>query len=312
MTNIHPLQSKKWGEFRKKTGIKVVTGKNFLLTIHPVPKTNFTIGYLPKGNNIDQELLNELEIIGKNENCIFIQIEPNIEKGEIEYNFNKLVPAAHPLFTKYNFILDISKSEEEILKNMSQKTRYNIRLAEKKGVTIYKDNSENAFKDYLRLTNETTKRQNFYSHTQEYHQLMWDTLKTSETINKDELSAHLFTARYNNETLAAWILFVLGDTLYYPYGSSSSKHREVMASNLLMWEAIKFGKSLGLKNFDMWGALGTNPNPKDPWFGFHRFKQGYNPRAVEYVGSFDLVINNKMYFIYKIADKIRWALLKFK
>lgn len=312
MTNKHPLQSKKWGEFREKTGVKVVTGKNFLLTIHPLPKTNFTIGYLPKGNNIDQALLNELEIIGKKENCIFIQIEPNIEKGEIKYNFNNLVSAAHPLFTKYNFILDISKSEEEILKNMSQKTRYNIRLAEKKGVTITKDNSETAFKDYLRLTKETTQRQKFYSHTQKYHQLMWDTLKTSKAINKDELSAHLFIAKYNNETLAAWILFVLGDTLYYPYGSSSSKHREVMASNLLMWEAIKFGKSLGLKNFDMWGALGTNPNPKDPWFGFHRFKQGYNPRAVEYVGSFDLIINNKMYFIYKIADKIRWALLRFK
>ncbi len=312
MKNIHPLQSKKWGEFREKTGIKVVTGKNFILTIHPIPKTKFTIGYLPKGNNITQELLNELQIIGENENCIFIQIEPNIEKGNATYNFKNITPAAHPLFTKYNFILDISKSEEELLKNMSQKTRYNIKLAQKKGVTILKDNSESGFKDYLNLTKETTERQKFYSHTQKYHQLMWDTLKSSEKINTDELSAHLFIAKYNNETLAAWILFVFGDTLYYPYGSSSSKHREVMASNLLMWEAIKFGRSLGLKNFDMWGALGENPNPNDPWFGFHRFKQGYNPRPVEYVGSFDFVINNKLYFLYKIADKIRWTLLKFR
>jgi len=312
MTNIHPLQSKKWGEFREKTGIKVITGKDFILTIHPVPKTKFTIGYLPKGNNISQELINELQIIGKKENCIFIQLEPNVEKTDIKYNFKDLTPAAHPLFTKFNFILDISKSEDELLKNMNQKTRYNIRLAQKKGVEVIKESSDAAFADYLKLTEETTQRQKFYSHTKKYHTIMWETLKSSDKIDKNELSAHLFLAKYNGETLAAWILFVLGDTLYYPYGSSSSKHRDVMASNLLMWEAIKFGKSLGLKNFDMWGALGENPDPKDPWFGFHRFKQGYGPRPVEYLGSFDLIINSQMYFFYKIADKIRWTLLKFR
>ena len=85
-----------------------------------------------------------------------------------------------------------------------------------------------------------------------------------------------------------------------------------MASNLLCWEAIKFGKKLGLTKFDMWGALGPNPDKNDPWYGFHRFKEGYGGKLTEFVGSYDLVINPVLYQTYKVADKLRWAALKFK
>jgi lipid II:glycine glycyltransferase (peptidoglycan interpeptide bridge formation enzyme) len=314
MKNTHPLQSEKWGTFREKTGVKVIFEKDFILTIHPIPKTKYTIGYFPKGALPNKEMLSRLYEIGKKEKAIFIQLEPNVENNQhLKTGLGKLglVPSTHPLFTKYNFILDITKPEEELLKNMNQKTRYNIRLAQKKGVIISEERGEGAFEEYLKLTKETTRRQKFYAHSQTYHRLMWETLKTQE-INTEELSAHLLTANYNGETLAAWILFVLGDTLYYPYGASSSKFREVMASNLLMWEAIKFGKKLGLKKFDMWGALGENPDIKDPWFGFHKFKQGYGPKHTEYIGSYDFVINRNLYFIYKLLDKVRWAILKLK
>lgn len=113
-------------------------------------------------------------------------------------------------------------------------------------------------------------------------------------------------------TLASWILFSFHNYLYYPYGASSSQYRNVMASNLVMWEAIKFGKKMGLKYFDMWGALSQNPDPKDPWFGFHRFKQGYGATHREFVGSYDLVINPALYEIYKVVDKARWAYLKLR
>ena len=140
---------------------------------------------------------------------------------------------------------------------------------------------------------------------------MWETLKASR-FDPERLQSHLLLANYKKKTLVAWILFTFKDTLYYPYGASSSEHREVMASNLLMWEAIKFGKRLGLKNFDMWGSLGPNPNPKDPWFGFHRFKEGYGPRLVEFVGSYDLVINPTNYQLLKALDKTRWAYLRLR
>ena len=311
---MHPLQSTKWGEFRKKTGIKVVRFNNLQLTIHPIPYVNYTIGYFPKGPMPNSQMLDELKKIGKNEKCVFIQIEPNIEASEnLKSKIENLgfVPSAHPLFTKYNFVLDLNKPEEELLKNLSQKTRYNIRLAQKKGVKIIEDNSDKSFQDYLRLTKETTQRQKFYAHSEKYHRLMWETLKT-QNFDTNELSAHLLKATYNRKLLATWIIFVLGDTIYYPYGASSNEHRDVMASNLIMWEAIKFGKKLGLKKFDMWGALGPNPDTKDPWYGFHRFKQGYGGKLIEYIGSFDLVLNERLYLIYKILDKIRWFILKTK
>lgn len=309
MTIAHPLQTKTWGEFREKTGVRVVSVDDLFLTIHPVPYTSYTIGYLPKGPNITKKLLDALWEVGKKENCIFIQIEPNIEKTNVKYNFKNLYYSAHPLFTNYTFILDLTKSEEELLKNMHPKTRYNIRLAEKKGVIVTEDNSSDAFEEYLKLTKETTARQSFYAHTEMYHRLMWETLRSQKS---DGLTTHLFKATYNGETLVTWVLFVLGDTLYYPYGASTDKHKEVMASNLMMWEVIRFGKKLGLRKFDMWGAMGKNPDKNDPWYGFHRFKESYGPKHIEFVGSFDYVINNHVYALYKIANKIRWALLRLK
>lgn len=310
---VHPLQSEKWAEFREKTGVKVVRFESLFITIHPIPHTKYNIGYLPKGPDLNQKFLENLSILGKKENCIFIQLEPNIEltPGK-KYIYKNLYSSAHPLFTRFNFILDLTKSEEELLKNMHPKTRYNIRVAQKKGVKISEDNSDIAFNDYLNLTKETTSRQKFYAHGKNYHKLMWETLKSQKNNSSDDLSAHLLKATYNGQTLVTWILFVLGDTLYYPYGASSDKYREVMASNLIMWETIKFGKKLGLKKFDMWGSLGENPDPNDPWFGFHKFKMGYSPKLIEYIGSFDLVINKKLYFLYKIINKIRWLILRIR
>ena len=298
----HPLQSFEWGEFRRKTGIKVIKTHGNQITIHKIPYTPWTIGYVPKGPLPNKELILELKRIGKEEKCIFIQLEPNAKQMA---NLG-LKPSFHPLFTKYTFILDLTKSEEELLRMMHPKTRYNIKVALKHGVEIIQDNSNKAFETYLKLTKETTKRQGFYAHTENYHRLMWNTLRPME----NKLTAHLFLAKYKGKTLAAWILFVYKDTLYYPYGASSNLYRETMASNLLMWEIILFGKKLGLKNFDMWGALGNNPHKNGPWYGFHRFKKGYGPQHVEFIGSFDLVINPVLYQLYKILDKIRWTLLK--
>ena len=146
----HPLQSYEWGEFRKKTGVKVIRRglvrnkkivEGFTLTLHKIPRTKFYIGYLPKGNPPTKELIEELEKIGKEESCIFIQLEPNvkIEKGEMrneklflnsQSSTLNLNPSAHPLFTKYTFVIDLEKSEQELQAAMHPKTRYNIRVAE--------------------------------------------------------------------------------------------------------------------------------------------------------------------------------------
>lgn len=291
----HPLQSVPWGEFRRAMGVDVVRLHNWQLSFHKIPCTSWTIGYFPKGPTVTKEMIDTLETLGKEKNAIFIQIEPNVTSGNA-----LLPPSHHPLFTKYTFILDLTKSEDQLLAAMHPKTRYNIRIAQKHGVVIAEDNS--AFETYLKLNQETHQRQKFYAHNEIYHRRMWEALSPD--------IAKLFTATYQHKILAAWIIFVWRDTIYYPYGASSREYSDVMAPTLLLWEIARWAKKKGYKKFDLWGALGPNPDPKDPWFGFHRFKSGFSPELVEFEGSYDLVLKPILYHLYTIADTVRWMYLR--
>ncbi len=320
----HPLQSFEWGEFRKKTGVGIirrgVVEKNkvtnpYQISVHKTPNFPYLIGYFPKGKLPSEEEISDLKKTGEENNLSFIQLEPDIFSDQKSGVSKNLKPSFHPLFTKYTFILDLSLSEDELLKNMHQKTRYNIRLSQRHGVSVKIDNSEESFKHYLRLTRETTKRQRFYAHDEKYHKLMWETLgnKNNEKFNPNKLQAHLLRAEYKNKTLVTFVLFTFKNTLYYPYGASSDENREVMASHLTMWEAVRFGKSLNLEKFDMWGAANVpNPKPDNPYYGFHRFKEGFGATLTEFVGSYDLIINPLNYRLLTVADKVRWAYLKTK
>lgn len=314
----HPLQSWAWGEFRKAMGIDVVRlmakglvlserkrVDGWLLTFHTVPMTPLTIGYFPKGPIPTAAMLAELATLARQKNAIFIQIEPNV-LNSLKFkvlSLKYLHPSHHPLFPTYTFVVDLTKSEEDLLRDMHPKTRYNLKIAQKHGVVIKEDYSREAFATYLQLSRETTQRQRFYAHNETYHQRMWEILHPAGL-------AKLFTATYQGEVLAAWIIFSWKDTIYYPYGASSREHRDVMAPTLLLWEIARWGKRHGYQSFDLWGALGPNPDLRDPWFGFHRFKQGFGPQLVEFIGSYDLVLNPFAYRLYQIADTVRWNILR--
>ncbi len=316
----HPLQSYEWGEFRKKMGLTVVrlgmfnAGKlvtGFQFTIHNVPLLGIKVGYLPKGPKLNKETLDAVSEACRSHRCAFIKIEPNVETGtdteteEVLKSYPGIAKATHSLFTKYTFYLDLTKSEDELLFQMKEKTRYNVRLAQKKGVTVQEENTPEVFNNYLNLLRETAKRDKFFAHDPKYHQQMWEVLSPAGI-------AKLLTARFENQILVAWVLFVWKNFLYYSYGSSSSEHREVMASNLVYFEAAKLGKKMGLTTFDLWGALGPNPNSSDPFYGFHRFKEGYGGKLVEFVGSYDLVLNKPLYDIFHKMDSWRWKLLNLR
>lgn len=314
----HPLQSWEWGEFRQKTGVGLSRLVNeeggqiksvLQITWHKIPYTKFFIGYCPKSVVPKKQEIEAVMAEAKRKKAIFVKFElnekinPKTEKeiAQLSSYFNWV--KGKPLFTKYTFQLDISKGEEQLLSNMHPKTRYNLRLAQKKGVKIVEDKGEVGFEEYWRLMEETTKRQGFFAHGKSYHRKMWQTMTGSGM-------GHLFKAVYEGKTLTTWMVFILNDTIYYPYGASSNEHREVMASNLMMWEVIKFGKEQGCRMFDMWGSLGPEPDERDSWYGFHRFKQGYGAELVEFLGTYDLVINPMLYKLYGLTDKARWVVLK--
>lgn len=311
----HVIQSWEWGEFRKKTGVEVLRlgefegntlKRGYQMTLHRVPYVNKKIGYLPKGPMPTRLMVDGLLKFARERNVAFIKMEPNVEVGkglEAKVENLGLLKAKKALFTKYNFVLDLNKSEDDLLAGMHPKTRYNIKVAQKKGVEVYESTNDLDFEKYLKLYFETTKRQKYFGHTPAYHKLAWETLKAAKM-------ARVIIGKFQNKPLVAWMLLNFGNTLYYPYGGSSVENKDVMASNLVAWEAIKLGKRLKLKYLDLWGALGPEPDTSDPWYGFHRFKAGYGARHVEYVGSWDLVINPTVYRGLNYADKLRWILLR--
>lgn len=303
----HVMQSWQWGNFRKRLGTPVLRyglykkgqmASALQLTLHQIPFTKKFVGYLPKGPFPNSELSEILKKIGQENNCAFIKIEPNIEVGDEQLEVDSsFIKSPKPLFTKHSFIIDLTKSEEELFTNLHSKTRYNIKVAQKYKVKVENRSDDKAFEIYLELYFETTKRQGYHGHNEFYHRTVWETLR-------DAHMARILIGSYQDKPLVAWMLLSFKDTCYYPYGGSADQYRYTMANNLVAWEAIKLGKKLGLKKFDMWGALGENPDPMDPFFGFHRFKAGYGGQLVEYMETYDLVFNYPLYYAFNFVDKL--------
>lgn len=318
-TANHPLQSWYWGEAREKTGVEVVRfaetdkagnfKKVFQMTIHKVPFLNFKIGYLPRSILPTKEFLNFLFNYCKKNKIAFVKIEPYVKidpnsKEQKEFmKYQNLKKSPHPLFPEWTIMLDLTKSEEELFKKMKRKTRYNIRLAQRKGVIVKEMSNDKGFEIFVKLYFETCKRQKYKGHTPEYHKIIWETLK-----NK---IAHILVAFYKNIPVAAYELFLYKNVLYYPYGGSNYNYRNTFASNLLMWETIRFGKRKGAKIFDMWGSLPQNYNKSHPWAGFTRFKEGYGGEFVQFIGSWDLIVNFKKYIFFSIGYSFRKLFFNF-
>ena len=301
----HPLQSWEWGEFREKWGNEIIRTSYGLLTLHKIPFFPYKIGMFIKGPTPTKKILDDLKELGKKEKLLFIKLEPNILKNikSIKLLKQNNAVSGKTLFTPTSFWINLALSEDELMKSFQSKTRYNIRLAQRKGVEVRENNSDKAFDTYLKLTKETVERQGFYAHTEKYHRLMWKTLHKDMVQKGEKPIARLIAAHYKGEIITTWIVFVWKDFLYYPYGASSNKHKNVMANNLVMWEAIKYGKKLGLKTFDLWG--------REPGKGFTHFKEGYNPKVVEFLGTWDL-ITSPFYKIYRIAEMLRWKMLRLR
>lgn len=323
----HPLQSWEWGEFRKQTGTNIERvgffhegklSKAFQVTFHPLPVIskylNKTVGYLPKGFMPDEEQIHSIIELGKRNNALFVKLEPNIaKKVEAMSGFENVtkflldqgaVPG-RPLFTKFTYQLDLTQTEEKLFKNLESKTRYNVRLAVRSGVEIFENTSKEGMDQYIEILEETMDRQGFYAHTPDYFRKMWESLGNSGMIR-------IFNAVYQDTVIVSWVMFVFNGKLYYPYGASRNIHRNVMASNLMMWEMIKFGKREGLEILDMWGSLGPEPNKSDPWYGFHKFKKGYGGDLMEFLGTYDLVIEPNLYKVFRIVEKLRWKWLRLR
>lgn len=299
MQDTHPLQTKAWADFRRAWGNEILETPYGILTLHAIPFINKKIGMFIKGPTPTQKMLSGLKKVAKRHNLIFIKLEPNTPRSIklIKLLKDNGAASGKTLFTPTTFQIDLTRPENELLSSFHSKTRYNIRYAEKRGVEVAEDNSDKAFGEYLKLMKETVERQRFYAHSEKYHTLMWKYLRKAKI-------AHLLVAKHKNKIITAWILFKSKNTLYYPYGASTFDNKNLQANSAMMWGAIKFGKKHKLKYFDLWG--------REEGKGFTRFKEGFAPKVVEFLGTWDLVIDKPLYYIYRAADFFRWRILRIK
>ena len=280
-------------------------------------------------------LFNEVRKISKEERSLFLRIDPPIDLN-LEYRiwnieFKNLKKSPNEIQPRETLMLDLEKPEEELLKEMKQKTRYNIRLAEKKElrITNYElgiDNKkifEEKFEEFWRLTEETSRRDKFKSHNRNYYWQMMESLSemqkapqphgTMEPANQSlrsegdirecRLQARLYLAEYENETIAANIVLYFGDMAVYLHGASSSKHRNLMAPYLLQWWQALDAKKAGYKEYDFWGIAGNNE--KENWKGITRFKKGFGGEEKNYIGAYDLIFSNIGYAIYGFMKLVK-------
>ena len=274
-------------------------------------------------------LFGEIKKIGKKEKSLFLRIDPPIGCNRREqaclFSTIRIKKSPNEIQPRNTLILDITKSEEELLKEMKQKTRYNIRLAERKGVKIintkYQIPNTKYFKEFWELVKETSQRDKFSSHNKNYY---WKILEigTQDTRsnnqkntnnqaakNKKYLQVKLYLAEYDHKIIAANIVLYFGDMAVYLHGASSNEYRNVMAPYFLQWRQIMDAKKAGCKRYDFWGVSSDTECPRwghsVSWGGITKFKKGFGGYEKNYIGAYDLIFDNIGYPIYGFMRKIK-------
>jgi len=247
--------------------------------------------YAPRGPIGDKEAVEFLltELKNRKLGAIFLRVEllENLGLKSISAKLKKSVD----LQPKKTLLLDLSLSEDDLLKAMHPKTRYNIKLAEKKGVRI-SEGGEQDFTDFWRLMSLTGERDGFRLHGAEHYKNL---LSAKENIK-------LFLASYEGKIIAVGLFCFFGGRVTYLHGASDNEARNLMAPYLLQWEIIKKARAEGYKNYDFYGI------DDKKWPGVTRFKNGFGGFTKEYPGTYDFVFKPVIYGLYGFLRKVKRSL----
>ncbi|MFH1899217.1 MAG: peptidoglycan bridge formation glycyltransferase FemA/FemB family protein [Patescibacteria group bacterium] len=304
----HVLQSELWEKFKNSYGTPAVRVGNVLYTKHKIPFSSDFYAYSPRVNPFDIDFDRVKASLEEN-SCVAIHFDvPNVikESSDSERAINifkdRCSPSTRDEFAKGNFLLDLTRPEEELLNNMHKKHRYNVKYAQGKGVVVRQSTDDADFDIFYNLYSETGGRAKFFARSKNYMEKAWRTFR-------DAGCGRFVIAELDGKPLTAWLLINYDNVLYYPYGGSTNEDRNVQSSCLVGWEAIKLGKKLGCTLFDMWGASEDMSNKSDPYFGFSLFKEKFGAKHVVYIPSYDFVLNAPVYKLFTAANAFRWKLL---
>lgn len=311
------LQSWAWGELQRERHLpywRLTTGIGRELTgVALVIRRELPAGhswlYVPRGPVVRDaaaglSLFKQLAGLAEQERAAFVRIEPPVPGGGensmlVLTNWQKSEVDVQP---RHTLRLDLGLSEEELLAQMHHKTRYNIRLGERRRVQVEFEQTCVSVDSFVRLSGDVSARQPFHYHPPDYYEALCRVLGTAKMLE-------LAVARFETEVLAVLWLVSFGDTVTYVHGASSSQQRGLMAPQVLQWASIQRARARGARWYDFFGVAPHDASADHAWAGITRFKEGFGGQRVTYLGAHDLVLDRAWYWLYRTARMARSRLL---
>lgn len=335
----HLLQTSQWAKAKEPFGWtahyktweengQVVAAAQMLQRSIPLPMgRSVCMLYVPKGPLLDWDnaairtrVLSDLRAFASELGAFFVKIDPDLAYG---YGLpgqpsekpnpvgNELVGELRSAGWRYSneqvqmhntMLIDVNKSEEQLLAGMKQKARYNLRLAEKKGVVVRRGTPAD-FPDFYKMYAETSVRDGFVIRSEEYYRAVWEEFYEAGMLVP-------LLAEVEGQPVAGLMLFIFGEQSWYLYGMSRDLYRDWMPNYLLQWDAIKASQAAGCKTYDLWGAP-DDFNESDPMWGVYRFKLGLGAYEARHIGAWDLPLQPVTYALYtqvlpRIVAAMRW------
>ena len=319
----HVLQSWAWGELKGRFGWRVerlgLDSASAQVLYRPLPGGLGSIAYVPKGPLLDwndgqaiHQFTAAIRPLARRQRAICLKIEPNLEDspGRAERLLAAgFRPSPQPIQPRRTIVVGLDAEPEAILARMKQKTRYNIRLAGRKGVVV-RSGDEGDLPAFYRLMEDTARRDRFAIHSQAYYE-------AAHRLFVPAGQGCLLLAEHEGRLLAGLVAVALGDTACYLYGASTDEGRELMPAYLLQWEAMMWARERGCRAYDLWGVPDEDEPALEAEFaqrgdglwGVYRFKRGFGGRLVRTVGAWDLVYAPARYWAYNAAFRLQARLM---
>jgi peptidoglycan pentaglycine glycine transferase (the first glycine) len=305
----HILQTERWGILKGEFGWKpnyLLHDRCGALVLTKSYPGGVKLAYIPKGPvGVNWgPLWAELDDFCRKEHVVFLKVEPDQWEGE-DPALQASLPSFHgdtrTIQPRQTIVISLAGGEEEWLERMKQKTRYNIRLAEKKEVRIIESDRVDIFNELMHATGE---RDAFGIHADAYYQRAFDLFRPDE-------SCTLLLAMYGQEPLAGLMVFRSGKRAWYLYGASNEKERNRMPTYVLQWAAMQWAKRHGCEEYDLWGIPDAEEEVlerdfttrSDGLWGVYRFKRGYGGEIKRTAGAWDKVYNRPLYLAYQICAR---------
>lgn len=311
----HVLQSWEWGAIKAQTewraerlALETPAGNAAFqfLWRQPVRGAPLRIGYVPKGPALDwtnldlvDETLAAIERYARQRGCVFVKIDPDLREdvtaGRLALHALERRGwrfSAEQIQFKNTATTDLRLGENALLAKMKTKWRYNVRLAEKRGVVV-RMGSEDDLATFYSLYEETGRRDGFLIRPLTYYLTTWKTFLNAQAMPDNPAGGALLLAEHPDDPqpLAGLFLLRYGAMTWYFYGASSERHRRDMPNYLLQWEALRWAIAQGCTTYDWWGAPTHLDNPDDPMQGVWRFKQGFGAEFQPHIGAWDYVVS---------------------